>query len=392
MPDPLHIERVTSEIQGSKHTIELQSIRGLAALAVVLHHCTFYFNYDPSLKFVAEIVFNGHAAVICFFVLSGYVLTMSLNATPLTAVKLFTFYVRRAFRIYPALWFACILGIIYVFAFWHHPLSELTHEWWPPERRFFKITAISTIQTLLGISTPLAIPIWTLFIELVASLIIPLFAWTVARRKLLFVFITAALLVMAIADSNPISTSRYFIHFALGSWLTLIVPHLRDRRPAAWLVATGAAAGFGILWFGRLPFDARFLENYLAPIPALIEGVGAAIMIAAIHIRSDLFRFLRWPAAIWLGDISYSLYLLHLPVLGLVAGILLETLQLPVISQDPILATAAVLPLTVLLSSTAAAVSYRFVEVPGVKIGKQFSRWINSQAHRLPINYSRPPS
>jgi len=61
------------------HVPELQSIRGLAALAVLLHHCSFLFVTSSTFHFFAEALFNAHAAVVIFFVLSGYVLVRSLH-------------------------------------------------------------------------------------------------------------------------------------------------------------------------------------------------------------------------------------------------------------------------------------------------------------------------
>lgn len=77
MRDILAVEESTKAVQGSHHAVELQSIRGLAALVVVVHHCTFYFRYDPSVKYGFEVALNAHAAVVSFFVLSGFVLTRS---------------------------------------------------------------------------------------------------------------------------------------------------------------------------------------------------------------------------------------------------------------------------------------------------------------------------
>ena len=104
---------------------ELQSLRGLAALTVMIHHCSFYYIYAPGPKKWAEVLFNAHAAVVVFYVLSGFVLYESLKASTITANAALRFYVRRLFRIYPALWLACALGVTYVALFQGHPFPPL---------------------------------------------------------------------------------------------------------------------------------------------------------------------------------------------------------------------------------------------------------------------------
>jgi peptidoglycan/LPS O-acetylase OafA/YrhL len=381
MADILQVEPATRAVQGNKHAVEMQSLRGLAALTVVLHHCSFYYVYDLRLKYAAEMLFNGHAAVILFFVLSGYVLTLSLNSAKLDTARVVVFYVRRAFRIYPALWFACLLGGAYALLFWGQPLPAIVHEWWPRERRFVHFTAGATFLTLAGISTPLAIPVWTLFIEILASALMPIFALLIARRRLIFAVVTGMLVVLAACDPNPFFFSRYLIYFALGSWLTVLVPLCRKRSEPPLVAAFLGVLGFGVLWFSRLPFDARFLDNYFAKTPALLEGLGAAILVGVVHSWPKPFTLLRHPAVVWMGDISYSLYLLHLPILGIVAAIVNEKAGL--LMFDPLASMAVVTVLTVGASVILSAVTYRWVEIPGIHAGQRVAAWAGAKTSEL---------
>src|ERR1700761_5358530 len=96
-----------------KQIVELGSVRGLASVVVIFSHALFFYK-NPHWFTNAAQIFNGRAAVMVFFVLSGYVLTRSLGPGEVTTGSLFGFYVKRVFRIYPAIWAASILALVYL--------------------------------------------------------------------------------------------------------------------------------------------------------------------------------------------------------------------------------------------------------------------------------------
>jgi len=106
---------------GSEQITELQSLRGIAAVTVMIGHC--FISYGPSALLMGlSCFFNGRAAVAVFFVLSGYVLTRSLQKSRFDGAAVLGFYVRRGFRLYPAIWVASAFGLAYLFALhWQIP-------------------------------------------------------------------------------------------------------------------------------------------------------------------------------------------------------------------------------------------------------------------------------
>jgi peptidoglycan/LPS O-acetylase OafA/YrhL len=82
-------------------------------------------------------------------------------------------------------------------------------------------------------------------------------------------------------------------------------------------------------------------------------------------------RFLRSPWAVWLGDISFGLYLIHFPVAIVVAKILSRAFS---DATSPITAIAVVMPLVLAISCSLAYLLHRFVEIPCIALGKRFSR------------------
>ena len=118
----------------------LDGLRGIAATSVIFYHAILLHGVLVDTVLVAPIqslgspsdiaikialtLFNGHSAVLLFFVLSGFVLRMSLErATGPAHVVVTNFVLRRVLRLYPALMFcmACFLGIAAVCATvgWH---------------------------------------------------------------------------------------------------------------------------------------------------------------------------------------------------------------------------------------------------------------------------------
>ena len=87
--------------------LELDAIRGVAALAVVMHHCLLVLDFGPETKSKywllwetpLRALFAGNEAVTMFFILSGYVLTIPFIQTN---QKYANFIIKRIFRIYPA--------------------------------------------------------------------------------------------------------------------------------------------------------------------------------------------------------------------------------------------------------------------------------------------------
>jgi peptidoglycan/LPS O-acetylase OafA/YrhL len=104
----------------------LDSIRGLAACLVLLHHCWIsstdqldagfshaLSSYATLSHYIIDKLLAGRVAVIIFFVLSGFVLTISLQKRPLSYVS---FACKRFCRIYPA--FAAAITLSYVLHYW----------------------------------------------------------------------------------------------------------------------------------------------------------------------------------------------------------------------------------------------------------------------------------
>lgn len=385
MNDILSVEKLTKTVQGKKHSPELQSIRGIAALVVLIHHSSFYLSYDPSIKYVFECIFNAHAAVVIFFVLSGFVLTISLKKNDMNLSSILYFYIRRGFRIYPALWFAIIIGSLYVFLGERIPFPDNISTWGVGMFHRDGIHIKSFILGLFGFGLPVPIPIWSLSIEIIASIFMPVFVLILTRSKIAFVLISAlfAMLSLMNIDSDRL-ISAYMIDFLFGAAAFVIFEKseswISDKK---FLVIAISMSAFLVMIFFRQAGPWRFLVSYHARIPSLVEALSASVFVGLVHTNAELFPLLRRKVCIWLGDISYSLYVIHLPILGLLALILGSIFHLSIFIESPFIATLLLIALTAVISAIIADFSYKFIEVPAIQLGKKVS--YRKDAHAQPV-------
>ena len=213
--------------------VELQSLRGLAALLVAAHHCCWYYTYSPGTKKLLEILLNAHAAVVLFYVLSGYVLSLALLKAPMTVDSVLQFYIRRGFRIFPALWASVGLALAYTLLFAGQPFASTVSDWFPAVFRAGHVSFARIALAMVGFGHVLPLPLWSIAIELVASMLMPLFLLlSSSRLGLGLTGVALALLSFGGGMQWPMSIGGYLVDFIFGIWLARHgVPCLRRWLP-----------------------------------------------------------------------------------------------------------------------------------------------------------------
>jgi peptidoglycan/LPS O-acetylase OafA/YrhL len=353
--------------------IELQSLRGLAATIVLVHHCLRSVYSTPISAFVADRVLDAQAAVVFFFVLSGYVLSASLSKKPHNASEILGFYVRRIFRIYPAILVACLAVIIVLIAV-PPPSGKFASVWMQSYHTGgmepFWLIALS----FMSVSMYLHPMLWTMFIELNASAFMPVIA-TVQRhgtRTLLVLILGLSLLSFTVQDHTK-QVSVYLVTFAIGAavpYLSSTVVRLCSRSRFAESASLVAAVAV-LFWFRELV--PRDLYGAFDPLIVQVEALASMWIVALTVYRPHGYARLRHPVLVKLGDISYGIYLLHFPIL-LVAVAAAEHALPPSVNMTALGSGIAV---TVYVATvTAAAACYMAVEMPAVVIGARVARSI----------------
>ena len=358
----------------------LESLRGLAAMAVSAHHASLILplaGWQLLLVEHAQILMNGRAAVTLFFVLSGLVLGLSLRRTHgAFDLSISQFYLRRIFRIVPA-FFVCtsLIAAYLVFVYsdgpgpggyWFEHFFGAYHQ---------PVTARQVVMNLLFRDDSLNGIAWTLRIEIECSFLLPLFHWAASRLTLRQnIFLLLALPLVGLQLRGP---GKYFYMFFAGYLLPLIGPALfaplrqQPRRAALGVVAAGAA-----MLFARLIGENDVL---LQGAGLAVECLGAAGLIGMLLYGPELKAYLGLDRALvrFYGRISYSYYLWHYFLLFLVTRFALELVSRELMLASPLMWSFLLWLISMLIATLAAYLSYRFVETPCIGLSKSICLKMN---------------
>jgi peptidoglycan/LPS O-acetylase OafA/YrhL len=334
---------------------ELQSLRGIAAAVVLLHHGAFVFNTSKDFRFITEAIFNAHAAVMIFFVLSGYVLSKSLIGSHFDAKSISRFYIRRAFRIYPATIAVTLLSVPYIL-FVHTRFPTLDSSAWYQHNYHSGLPhAGGFALCLIGLHNDIIPPLWTIRVEILASLVLPLIAFVIKRGFGAALILATTLLLFA----APQSVWSFLISFSLGGYAAYLAPRIKNLASVPLLVA----AVFVMYFFRLLSPAWRFEVDDAALLPTLVESLSAAVVVA--NIAALDIGVLRVKLLVWLGDISYSVYLVHFVIMSIWAKWIGRSLLGA--DESALLLMAA----TLLTTLPVAHCIYKYIELSGIELGKR---------------------
>lgn len=312
------------------------------------------------------LLLNAQGAVQLFFVLSGFVLAGSLLRTGERAPWP-SFYVRRAFRIHPpyvaGVLFAWITSSLWI-ASEGAALSESIRRWMAVRVETGPLLASLLFPGTAGGLLPIG---WTLTVEALFSIALPLLL--LGARPLHGTLLIAGALVLLF--TTPRGLHWYAIDFALG------VVAFRERALLMrWLAAWPAALRAGLLVAAAWLFGSQVDLGGAANARAHPDGVAwmglasTGLVVAAVALPA-FGQVLSLRPCVFLGRISYSLYLLHHSVLKSVAPWVLERGGL-----------ALLLAVVVALSLALSAACHRWVELPAIALGARLARRF---APRVPL-------
>ena len=391
LPTPLSDRRPRGRI------IELDALRGLAAVTVVVGHSLVVFpNFDRATRGIAgldlvntvkysplAIVQSGEAAVILFFVLSAFVLALPYLGPRAPSYR--AFLAKRVCRIY--LPYLAIVGTAIALAALLGGgglpgLSDWANARWQGD---FGAGLLLGHATLLGSfdNAQFDPVLWSLVHEMRISLIFPLLVLAVVVLGPLRSVVGAlAVLIIGLAlnkvgihldhPSDYFRTLFYVPCFVAGILLARHHHEIVTRFQRLSAVRRAGFVGSGVLlftypsWMDPAWFGHAHRHN-IDDIIAVTAG-GCVFMIWALG-SDGLAHFLRGRVPQFLGRISYSLYLLH-------AVVLLALLHL----LDGAVPTLAIVGLMWLVALPLAAASQRWIELPAIGLGKRLAARLDGGA------------
>ncbi|HLZ24374.1 MAG TPA: acyltransferase [Ktedonobacterales bacterium] len=376
------------EAHDERHQLPaLTGLRIVAALAVVFYHYfAVFMTWSPTngipvterapTTLWLRLLYGGTLGVDCFFVLSGFILAYTYMASTgaLRGTRA-AFWVARAARIYPVYLLGLVLGMVPFL--WHErhlaglvsniigqPL--LLQAWVPP----------------LTTWTSLNPPGWSLSVEAFCYLLFPFILVTLAARSRRTLWMAAALSCVVFAvvpvvlaplgylSHQPsliwvISRVLYYNplvrlpEFTLGVALGLLfVRRHEEPEDRHVFAATGivvdlslVAIALAVIGLAFLPLPEALPTRVLAA-PLLAAGIA----LLALE-RGHLARLLSRRGCVWLGDVSYGVYILHVPLWAWLAWLAQRAFHVPPTAP-------ALLPIYLMCVVGAAGLSHRYIETP----------------------------
>jgi peptidoglycan/LPS O-acetylase OafA/YrhL len=369
-----------------KYIEELDSLRGLAAISVLFSHLLLILPIiekntygDKSywlinlLKYTPFHIFGaGIEPVLLFFILSGFVLSLSFYYE--RKPKYFPFLIKRILRLYIPYIVAVFFAIIMKWSFYKGKIEGISD--WANTRWDSPITFSSILDHVFFITSfknyVLNPVLWSLVYEMRVSIIFPLLMVFIIRwnwKMSLSVSIGLSLVGYVIHlifnkteyFGDHFDTVMYIFVFVMGA---LLAKHHHFFVNMIMALPTSKKFIIVVLAFSFYSFRFRFFPNHselhVYLIDYFIVSFGASMfLIFAMTLKRFSLLLKKRPIHI-LGKISYSLYLYH--------GIVLLVLVNMVYGIIPIWLIWCI---TIVVSVLISYASYIFVEQPSIKMARK---------------------
>lgn len=375
---------------------QLDSLRGLAAISVVINHMLIIFpilpiempNYKGGSWFLnlitytpLNIFWQGHSAVLLFFVLSGFVLSLPfLQQRGFSYPK---FLIKRICRIY--LPYVIAITSALLLRTWLATGPILGATTWFNQNWATPMTLGLVVQhyAFLGnYDTNAAIPaIWSLVHEMRISLIFPLMIILVIRLKWstnIGVAVLISVLNRALgylfwhhglrSDIGWYDSMEYIPMFMFGGMLAKYRTELTSSYRQINTFAKILLLFVGVIAY---TYDSLFMGNQILHLgDDWVLSLGSCIFIIIAFSSNTANRVLLTKPIRYLGKTSYSIYLWHEMILfGLVYTL------------HDIFPLWMIWVITLILTLAAAGLSYKLIELPFIRLGRYLTRERREKQH-----------
>lgn len=359
----------------------LDGLRGAAALTVLLHHGLLlfpvlaepYFARVPAPSGTAawwavhtplHLLWEGKAGVYVFFVLSGFVLTLPAMRD---GHRWDAYYPSRLIRLYLPIWGAVAFAAV---TFLLVDRVGIQDSPWLDERPR-SLTAMMLVRdvTLVGGNGGIASPLWSLTWEILFSLALPIVLWVAIRvRRLHAVIMVAAVALSSVGGAIEETAVMYPPMFVVG-----VILALRREEVSRWCERIPKVGWWLGLILAVVLLTSRWtLMSFQTP-HALVGATVGLMLVGAVFC---VVAALEWPRAKrtldakpfqLLGTLSFSLYLVHEPI------IVATGFALP---DAPALALIVAVGITAVVTP----VFYLAVEKPSHKLAKRVSKLVRQRS------------
>jgi peptidoglycan/LPS O-acetylase OafA/YrhL len=363
----------------------LDGLRGLAALYVMIGHARWllwegysegylkhtleYSWMDKMSMYFLSIFKFGHESVLLFFVLSGFVIHKGFVKKFLTdslqSVNIGQFYIKRIRRIYPPFLFALCLTALLDFVGRDFGFSIYTGNT-PNEginitvgnQSLTLVTFIGNIFFLFKEYVPIFGtngPTWSLKLEWWFYMIYPIFL--LLSRKNIYYSTLLIVLLFSLVNYSYFWTetlSKAVFSSIISWWAGVLLAEVYSKRIGIGLLNF---AMINILGFFLLPFLPIYSDLYDFRIALLLTALISCIL----YFQSKNISFKLIENFKFFGDFSYTLYIIHFPILVFISGLVLK------FNQNQLPKHSFFVFLGIIVSLGVAYLTHFLVELPFMK-------------------------
>jgi peptidoglycan/LPS O-acetylase OafA/YrhL len=320
---------------GGMRLPSVDGLRAFAALWVLIFHIKQSTSFQLSeIPVIDLLLSDGYAGVSLFLVLSGFCLYLPFAHDRVGRFRASSFFVRRCYRVLPAYYLALAIAVaIKIVVYTWLGTGVLT----PSELGWHIFTHITFSYTFFPETFySLSGAFWSLGLEWHLYAAFPFILWgarnigfnktvvAVLCCHLVYVVTVKVGMMIGIVERESLLAYVVLPNQFLGRWpefvLGMSVAELYKRR----LLDTISVPAY-LLTLGLVPVSLSGIEW---PLRQWLSGCGfAALLILALRTGSPVARLFSWRPLVGAGVISYSIYLLHAPIVGTVDGFALRSLH-----------------------------------------------------------------
>jgi len=376
--------------RSSSSLLSIQALRGFAALYVVVYHSGLALAHAdiPALAWLTtHVIKRGHVGVDVFFVISGFIIAwvailgQGQGKAPEPPGE---FLVKRAFRLAPPYWLMSVLH-----ATWLNPVSTgvlLTSFAFMPQANvdapYFGYPALYVGWSLN----------YEVFFYALCAMGLALFGRRALALVALALFTTTVIVPFwhsGVVQRNPealydwatplqaMAANPLVLEFLLGAGLAWLYAKHRHRLTPTFarvLMAVGVAT---------------FVMSVAGPVPKfdlLGRGLPAGLLLIGM-VAMEHCGELRVPrVAVWLGELSYALYLVHPSVIEATHRLV------GVLSPEWIGTQLMLFAVNFAFTLALAVLLHRYVEQPSIAMGRRTIDWMRARRHawRIRLGPQKP--
>ena len=349
----------------------IESLRGMLAVLVLLYHAPF----DSFIT--GNFLRNGWIAVDIFFVISGYVIALNfLNLNNLQSVK--KFILRRFFRLYPLHFIMLLVYLCYEFTKYiasiYFGVIATSGEPFSSNNYFSFISHLFLLHTITGHTETWNVLSWSVSAEFLVYIVFSIAVFTMKSNKNLLMLVASVMVLISMTylAFNDFTQSNGIARVGFSFFVEVIIQILHSNHLLKWKkIKSYTLFGSFLLLIAIFYFSGGMKA---VGINIIIPFAFGCLLISLLNLQDNsiIIRCLEIKPLIYVGKISFSLYMIHNIFWAALKNILVVLFNFSLVLENDgfrlIIPNSLMANTIIIISLTiiflAAHLSYKFIEKP----------------------------